>query len=81
MLLGDQLEVGSALDNHAAYLEYLLGLLKESSQVLYQVLGEARQLVEVVCLVGDGVAHPVDRFSAAPVHWSQTQIDPLTNLA
>jgi antirestriction protein ArdC len=48
VLLGDQLEIGSALENHADYLGQWVELLKESPQVLYQVLGEARPAVELV---------------------------------
>ncbi|WP_259701615.1 ArdC family protein [Synechococcus sp. CS-1324] len=47
VLLGDQLEIGSAIENHAAYLGHWVELLKESPQVLFQVLGEARRAVEV----------------------------------
>lgn len=47
-LLGDQLEIGSAIENHAAYLGHWVELLKETPQVPYQVLGEARRAVELV---------------------------------
>ena len=48
VLLGDQLEIGSALENHADYLGQWVELLKKSPQVLYQVLGEVRLGVELV---------------------------------
>ena len=48
VLLGDRLEIGSALENHAAYLGHWVELLKESPQVLFQVLGEARRAVELI---------------------------------
>ncbi|MEA5416213.1 ArdC family protein [Synechococcus sp. BA-132 BA5] len=48
VLLGDRLEIGSALENHAAYLGHWIELLRQSPHVLYQVLGEARQAVELV---------------------------------
>ncbi|MDM7952503.1 MAG: zincin-like metallopeptidase domain-containing protein [Cyanobium sp. CZS 25K] len=48
VLLGDRLEIGSALENHAAYLGHWIELLRQSPQVLYQVLGEARQAVGLV---------------------------------
>ncbi|WP_255109147.1 zincin-like metallopeptidase domain-containing protein [Synechococcus sp. RedBA-s] len=48
VLLGDQLEIGSAMENHAAYLGHWIELLKEHPQVLFQVLGEARQAVELI---------------------------------
>lgn len=53
VLLGDQLEIGSALQNHAAYLGHWIELLKESPQVLFQVLGEAKRAVEMVLPEGD----------------------------
>jgi antirestriction protein ArdC len=48
VLLGDQLEIGGAMENHAAYLGHWIELLKENPQVLFQVLGEARQAVELI---------------------------------
>jgi antirestriction protein ArdC len=48
VLLGDQLEIGSALENHAAYLGHWVELLKESPQVLFQVLGKSRRALELV---------------------------------
>jgi hypothetical protein len=48
VLLGDQLEIGSAMENHAAYLRHWIELLMENPQVLFQVLGEARQAVELI---------------------------------
>ena len=56
VLLGDQLEIGSALQNHAAYLGHWIELLRQSPQVLYQVLGEARRAVElVIAAAGDAL--------------------------
>ena len=48
VLLGDRLEIGSAFENHAAYLGHWNELLRETPQVLFQVLGEARRAVELV---------------------------------
>ena len=48
VLLGDRLEIGSELQNHAAYLEHLIALLQADPQVLFQVLVEARQAVELI---------------------------------
>ena len=42
VLLGDRLEIGSAMANHAAYQGHWVELLKESPQVLLQVLSDAR---------------------------------------
>ena len=44
VLLGDRLEIGSAIANHAAYLGQWVELLKESPQVLLQVLSDARKV-------------------------------------
>ena len=43
MLLGNQLEIGSEIESHAAYLGQWMELLRESPKVLFQVLSEARQ--------------------------------------
>jgi antirestriction protein ArdC len=48
VLLGDRLEIGNAVDNHAAYCQHWVRLLRESPAVLFQVLGEARRAVELV---------------------------------
>jgi antirestriction protein ArdC len=48
VLLGDRLEIGSAFENHAAYLKHWVRLLRESPGVLFQVLGKARRAVERV---------------------------------
>jgi antirestriction protein ArdC len=48
VLLGDRLEIGSELQSHAAYLEHWISLLQAEPQVLFQVLGEARQAVELI---------------------------------
>ena len=38
MLLGNQLEIGSEIESHAAYLGHWMELLRESPKVLFQVL-------------------------------------------
>jgi len=48
VLLGDRLEIGSAVENHAAYLGHWIELLRETPQVLFHVLGEARRAVQRV---------------------------------
>lgn len=40
VLLGDLLAVGSAFENHAAYLQHRVRSARESSGVLFQVLGK-----------------------------------------
>ncbi len=49
VLLGDRLEIGSAMANHAAYLGHWMELLKESPRVLLQVLSDARKAADLVC--------------------------------
>jgi antirestriction protein ArdC len=49
VLLGDRLEIGSAIANHAAYLGHWVELLRESPRVLLQVLSEARRAADLVC--------------------------------
>jgi antirestriction protein ArdC len=49
VLLGDRLEIGSAMANHAAYLGHWVELLHESPRVLLQVLSEARRAADLVC--------------------------------
>ena len=49
VLLGDRLEIGSAMANHAAYLDHWIALLKESPRVLLQVLSDARRAADLIC--------------------------------
>jgi antirestriction protein ArdC len=49
VLLGDRLEIGSAMANHAAYLSHWVELLKESPRVLLKVLSDARKAADLVC--------------------------------
>ena len=49
VLLGDRLEIGSAMANHAAYLSHWVELLHASPRVLLQVLGDARIATDLVC--------------------------------
>ena len=49
VLLGDRLEIGSAMANHAAYLGHWVELLRESPRVLLQVLGDARRAADLIC--------------------------------
>ena len=49
VLLGDRLEIGSAMANHAAYLGGWIGLLRESPRVLLQVLSDARKAADLIC--------------------------------
>jgi antirestriction protein ArdC len=49
VLLGDRLEIGSDMANHAAYLGHWVALLKESPRVLLQVLGDARRAADLIC--------------------------------
>jgi antirestriction protein ArdC len=49
VLLGDRLEIGSAMANHAAYLSHWVALLRESPRVLLQVLSDARKAADLIC--------------------------------
>jgi antirestriction protein ArdC len=49
VLLGDRLEIGSAMANHAAYLGHWIELLRESPRVLLQVLSDARKAADLIC--------------------------------
>ena len=49
VLLGDRLEIVSAMANHAAYLGHWVELLKESPRVLLQVLSDARRAPDLIC--------------------------------
>jgi antirestriction protein ArdC len=49
VLLGDRLEIGSAMTNHAAYLGHWIELLRESPRVLLQVLSDARKAADLIC--------------------------------
>ncbi|NDG74937.1 MAG: topoisomerase [Synechococcaceae bacterium WB8_1B_136] len=49
VLLGDRLEIGSAMANHAAYLSHWVELLRESPRVLLQVLSDARKAADLIC--------------------------------
>jgi antirestriction protein ArdC len=49
VLLGDRLEIGSAMANHAAYLGHWVDLLRESPRVLLQVLSDARRAADLIC--------------------------------
>jgi antirestriction protein ArdC len=48
VLLGDRLEIGSDLANHASYLGSWIDQLKESPRLLLQVLAESRRAVDLI---------------------------------
>lgn len=48
VLLGQRLEIGCDLANHAAYLEHWISLLRESPRVLFQVLSAAWQAADLI---------------------------------
>lgn len=52
VLLGDRLEIGSNVSNHAAYLAEWIELLQESPQLLYRLLSEARQAADQIYPLG-----------------------------
>jgi len=49
VLLGQRLQIGCVLTNHAAYLQSWISVLRESPKVLLQVVSEARQAVDLIC--------------------------------
>ncbi|TWB88997.1 MULTISPECIES: ArdC family protein [unclassified Synechococcus] len=49
VLLGDRLEIGAALEGHAAYMGHWIEMLKAEQRVLFQVLSEARQAADLIC--------------------------------
>jgi antirestriction protein ArdC len=49
VLLGDRLEIGSPVQNHAAYLQQWISLLKTTPSLLLRLLGEARQAADLIC--------------------------------
>lgn len=57
VLLGDRLEIGSDVNNHAAYLGEWIQLLRESPQMLYKLLSEARRAVDLICPPAPVSAH------------------------
>ena len=48
VLLGERLEIGSDVSNHAAYLKEWIQLLRQSPKLLYKVLSEARQAADLI---------------------------------
>ena len=59
VLLGDRLVIGSEIESHATYLGHWIELLKASPKVLFQVLSEARQAVDLIFteVAGQLVSH------------------------
>jgi antirestriction protein ArdC len=49
VLLGERLEIGSNVANHAAYVSSWIALLRESPRVLVEILGDARRAVDLIC--------------------------------
>ncbi len=52
VLLGERLEIGSDVGNHAAYLAEWIKLLRQSPKILYKLLSEARQAADLICPLG-----------------------------
>lgn len=59
VLLGDRLEIGSNVSNHAAYLAEWIKLLRESPQLLYKLLSDARRASDLICPQSTG-SEPLD---------------------
>lgn len=60
VLLGDRLEIGSDVSNHAAYLAEWVSLLRETPHMLYKVLSEARRAADLICPPSAGAADGAD---------------------
>jgi antirestriction protein ArdC len=54
VLLGDRLEIGSNVSNHAAYLAEWIQLLRASPQLLYKLLSDARRAADLICPLPTG---------------------------
>ncbi|WP_457767194.1 hypothetical protein [Cyanobium sp. ULC065] len=50
--------IGSEIDSHAAYLGHWIELLKEPPRVLFQMLSEASQAADLICLEVPGQPEP-----------------------
>ena len=61
VLLGDRLEIGSDLANHAAYLASWVALLHDSPTLLLQVLGDVRRAVDLIVPEAPLTAEPETR--------------------
>ena len=48
VLLGQRLQIGCELTNHAAYLQSWISVLRQSPKVLLQVISAARQAVDAI---------------------------------
>jgi len=60
VLLGDRLEIGSNVSNHAAYLAEWIKLLRESPHLLYKLLSDARRASDLICPQSTG-SEPLDK--------------------
>ena len=60
VLLGDRLEIGSNVSNHAAYLAEWIKLLRESPRLLYKLLSDARRAADLIFPQSTG-SEPLDK--------------------
>ncbi|QEY32078.1 DUF1738 domain-containing protein [Synechococcus sp. RSCCF101] len=58
VLLGDRLQIGSAMANHAAYLDAWLRLLQQTPEQLREVLQDARHAADLICPEGSTAGQP-----------------------
>lgn len=65
VLLGDRLEIGSNVSNHAAYLAEWIQLLRESPNLLYKLLSDARRAADLICPLPTG-PEPRERAGNEP---------------
>lgn len=71
VLLGDRLEIGSDLANHASYLASWIAQLRESPRLLLQVLSQARQAAD---LIAPETMHGADDAGGAPAVTRDRQV-------
>jgi antirestriction protein ArdC len=49
VLIGQRLQIGCELENHAAYLQSWISVLQESPHVLLRIVSDARKAVDLIC--------------------------------
>ncbi len=67
VLLGQRLQIGCELTNHAAYLESWISVLRESPRLLLQLVSEARQAVDLICPEAPAPDREPNAAAAQPV--------------
>lgn len=58
VLIGQRLQIGCELENHAAYLQSWISVLQESPHVLLRIVSEARKAVDLICPEPEASSEP-----------------------